>query len=216
MKVITVAATKGGVGKTTITSGLAVQIAKEETVAMIDTDPQKSLELWYSLRKNTENMALIKNVDDLEAAKKMLAEEGADWLLIDTAPSNIKNLIPAIQASDFVLIPTKAGAFDVTAIDPVIELCHQNRKDHVIVINMAYGEENGIPDDMVAGTAKHLRKHSGQVLENVIENRKEYASASFSGQSAPEITTNGKSADEMEALWLSVKKLARRFEAVEE
>ena len=47
MHTLTLAASKGGVGKTTLTSALAVEAAKKLHVGLYDLDPQQSLARWH-------------------------------------------------------------------------------------------------------------------------------------------------------------------------
>ena len=51
MRVVVLAAVKGGVGKTTLASCLAVRAAEEsKRVALVDLDPQESLVGWWERR----------------------------------------------------------------------------------------------------------------------------------------------------------------------
>src|SRR5256885_9281856 len=53
MNVITLASRKGGAGKSTLTAQLAAQAhALGKRTLIIDADPQGSLSLWHSLRKD--------------------------------------------------------------------------------------------------------------------------------------------------------------------
>ncbi|GAE49051.1 cobyrinic acid ac-diamide synthase [Xanthomonas arboricola pv. pruni str. MAFF 311562] len=47
MQIIVIAAQKGGAGKTTLALHLAVEYQRAgKSVALIDTDPQRSAEMW--------------------------------------------------------------------------------------------------------------------------------------------------------------------------
>ena len=48
--VITVAQQKGGSGKTTLATNLATALASSRRVAILDIDPQRSLQRWNALR----------------------------------------------------------------------------------------------------------------------------------------------------------------------
>jgi chromosome partitioning protein len=59
MRVVTLAGTKGGIGKTTLCSALAVRAAEDrDKVALIDLDPQESLTSWWTRRGKTKNPKL--------------------------------------------------------------------------------------------------------------------------------------------------------------
>jgi len=53
-KIINVAQQKGGAGKTTVATHLAVAWAQKKgrTVAVLDVDPQGSLTVWYEAREH--------------------------------------------------------------------------------------------------------------------------------------------------------------------
>ena len=63
MNVLAVVSTKGGVGKTTLASALAVRAAKEsKRVAMVDLDPQGSLAAWWKRRGGSENPKIFAHI----------------------------------------------------------------------------------------------------------------------------------------------------------
>ena len=90
MRVIVVGSAKGGVGKTTITANLAVEAERQGmSVAIADLDPIRSLSNWHRLRRSQNQGASPCLIDDVETpyeAMEKAAEQGADWLLIDTPP----------------------------------------------------------------------------------------------------------------------------------
>ena len=59
-RVVTLAGTKGGTGKTTLASALAVRAAEDSPkVALIDLDPLASLSSWSTRRGKTKNPKLL-------------------------------------------------------------------------------------------------------------------------------------------------------------
>jgi chromosome partitioning protein len=118
---IAVASTKGGSGKSTITTALAVQAAKEGPGCIGRLGAAKLAEpLVDDARKAGR--------DDIEpaAALRSLAGE-CDWLFLDTAPAMMDQVESAVQAADFVLIPVLASAFDLVAVRPGVALCDDHR-----------------------------------------------------------------------------------------
>ena len=137
LRVITLASTKGGTGKTTISSALAVRAAEEsKRVALLDLDPQESLASWWTRRGRTKNPKLFE-VDATTEAVELLISEGWEWVFVDTAPAKIELIEPGIAVADFVLIPVRPSAFDIEQAAICVELCESHGKAHAFVLNHA-------------------------------------------------------------------------------
>jgi chromosome partitioning protein len=206
MHTIALAASKGGVGKTTLCAALAVRAAEESgRVGLIDLDPQKSLGRWWELRNEPINPRWFQNVDDVDHALEVLEENGYEWVFIDTPPGLIGVIESAIVAADFVLCPTRASAIDVEAVDPVLEFCQQHGKPLRFILNAAE------PRWGLTGRSVAYLQHEGKVLKPWITYRHTYIAAMTVGQSGAELVHNGKrdtkARDEIAELWLAVKKL---------
>ena len=129
--------TKGGVGKTTICSALAVRAAEEsQRVALLDLDPQESLASWWTRRGKTKNPKLFE-VDATTEAIELLLSEGWEWVFIDTGPAKIELIEPGIAVADLVLIPIRPSAFDIEQAAITVELCETHGKPHAFVLNHA-------------------------------------------------------------------------------
>lgn len=113
-KIITLAHQKGGVGKSTLAINLALCFQDQLSVALVDTDLQGSL---YHIREDFPDLAII-GVDKLTDIRKL----DYDLIIIDTPPYLSNRLTELFLHSDFILVPTKAGFFDVMAIRATIAL----------------------------------------------------------------------------------------------
>ncbi|NCD67851.1 ParA family protein [Mucilaginibacter agri] len=113
-KIITVAHQKGGVGKSTLAMNLAVCFQDQLKVALVDTDLQGSL---FQIKEELPNLAVLCN-DELQEIKQL----DYDLIIVDTPPYLSNKLPELFSLSDFILIPTKAGFFDVMAIRSTIAL----------------------------------------------------------------------------------------------
>lgn len=121
MNIIVIAHQKGGVGKSTIAFLLATTLTKSGLkVALMDTDLQGSL---TSLNLMADGLNLIEFNEDFNNLKHM----DYDIIIVDTPPYLSNNLIPLFNQSDFVLVPTKPGFFDMMAIKGTIELIKQSK-----------------------------------------------------------------------------------------
>lgn len=134
MKIITVAHQKGGVGKTTLVLNLAACFAQGLSVGVLDTD------LQGSLSGIKDELGVITFVP-FNGQVKDLTEQPFDILIIDTPPYLSDQLSDLFAISDFVLVPSKVGFFDVMAIKATIELLKQAEQKrpllkYGVVLNM--------------------------------------------------------------------------------
>ena len=202
MRVIVLAATKGGVGKTTLASALAVAAAGEKKmVGMLDLDPQQSLAMWWARRGSVDNPKVYAGVDTVSEAVEILEGHGVDYLFIDTGPGILRNLEPSIKAADLVVIPVKASAFDLQAIDPVLEVAGESSKAYLMVLN----ECDTRSKKMTESAAEFLESGGHKVATQRIMQRTAYRAAATAGKSGPEVERDSQCSDEISALWKQVK-----------
>lgn len=113
-KIITIAHQKGGVGKSTLALNLALCFKDQLSVALMDSDLQGSL---YHAREDFPDLEIL-------AAEKVsdIPKLNYDLIIIDTPPYLSNKLTDLFLISNFVLVPTKAGFFDVMAIRATLAL----------------------------------------------------------------------------------------------
>jgi chromosome partitioning protein len=204
-RTITVAASKGGVGKSTVAAALAAQAAAEGArVALIDTDPQGSLQRWWELRGKPASPALVTGVERIAEAVELLTEDGWEWIIIDTPPALIETIEEGIAVADLVIVPVRASALDVEAIGPVVDLCRMHERPFVFVINAAE------PRWRLTATAADFLAGDGPVLPEMLSYRQAYIAAMTLGKTGPEVERDGKSKDEVAALWRAIKTRVRQ------
>ncbi len=131
MKAILVANSKGGSGKTTLSTNIAGYLARRgQRVAILDLDRQKSATQWLANRP-----------PHLPAIELMHAEteRGAqlDSIVIDS-PAGLhgKNLEHALRLVHKVIVPIAPSAFDIQASRDFLEVLHQEkivRKGHIFI-----------------------------------------------------------------------------------
>ena len=172
-KIITIAHQKGGVGKSTLAINLALCFQNQLSVALVDTDLQGSL---YHIREDFPDLAII-GVDRLQDVQQL----AYDLIIIDTPPY-ISNRLPEIFLySDFILVPTKAGFFDVMAIRSTLALIREAQQKAPllkagIVLNMVK-PRSGITQDV----ANLLQSMGTPLLQTKVHDRVSIARSSITG-----------------------------------
>lgn len=115
--IITFAALKGGVGKTTCSVYLAAALKKHGTVQLIDTDPQRSLTMWA--QEAGGDFPPTQTI--LQRPVTRADAEGFDFTVIDTPPGNPDAINAAIAAADLVFAPTRPSHLDARHTAKFIE-----------------------------------------------------------------------------------------------
>ena len=154
-KVILLGHQKGGVGKSNTAVNLAVAISKEEfksetdRILLIDADPQATLYRWSQRRdenNNVNSFPCIRLDGNITAQIKREAEK-YDFVIIDAAGRDSREMRSAMLACDIMLMPTKASRADLELLEHMAETVETardyNHNLHVCVfINMAPTNSN--------------------------------------------------------------------------
>ncbi len=215
MHVIGILNTKGGCGKTTLTTCLAVRAVgpvgtrldkAEAQVAVVDLDPQSSYSDWYARRGSPDNPALLTGEDRAsDAVEALRLNSPYDYVFVDGPTNALLITEDAIKASTFVIIPIKASGLDMSASQDCISLCQELKTPFLVVIN-----DKGQHDTKLVEEAVKLLRQSWKVpvAETVISHRVAYINAITTGKTGPE--KDKTVAEEIDDLWAEVKPAVRK------
>ena len=206
MQTITIAARKGGVGKTTLATHLSVIAAgPKRPVLLFDTDPQRSLKWWWDLREG-DTPALVE-CEARELAKILPAaeQEGVAWAIVDTPPHAENSIAEAMRVADLVLVPTRPGPFDLAAVATTLDLAQRVGKVPLAVINHAPPRTGTGEPAIVAEARETLVRMGPIVAEAVISQRVAMSHAVIGGQTVNEYEPDGRAAAEVQALWVELQ-----------
>ncbi|WPU94832.1 ParA family protein [Mucilaginibacter sabulilitoris] len=145
-KIITIAHQKGGVGKSTIALNLALCFQDQLKVALVDSDLQGSI---YHVKEEFPGLDifLAEKITDIPKLEHEL-------IIVDTPPYLSNKLSDLFMISDYVLIPTKAGFFDVMAIRATLAL-----------VKFAQAKKA----DLKAGIVLNMVKHRSGITKDVYD-----------------------------------------------
>lgn len=172
-KIISVAHQKGGVGKSTLALNLATCFQEQLNVALVDIDLQGSL---TDLKEDFPKLNIICE-DQFNQIQKL----DYDLIIVDTPPYLSNRLPELFLISDYVLVPTKAGFFDVMAIRSTLQLIGEAQKKHKdlksgIVMNMIK-HRSGITSEV----QELLKSFTTPVLTTMIHDRVSFARSPITG-----------------------------------
>lgn len=201
MKVVTVISQKGGVGKTTIATALAVAAELAgKSVALFDLDPQASACFWSDRRKafgkgDTPPVRDI-NFNRLAHYLDAMRQGGADLVILDCPPVHREIADAAIGPADMVLIPTRAEMLDIRAMAQTVKLAQQAGKRPAVVLTFCPPTGGEIEQ-----ARQLITKAGADVVPVEIGARKAISRAQQEGQTAQETEPSSKAAEELKRLY---------------
>ena len=214
MRVIAVMSQKGGVGKTTIATAIAVaaELSGRRT-AIFDLDPQGSAAFWKDTREAEAPAVVAIPPVRLSHMLKAAAEAGTELVVIDAPPVAKDIAFLAAEVADFILIPTKPAVLDVMAATETLKLIRRATeppKPSAVVMTFCPVQGKEVPDTEAA-----IRQMGAELAPVRIHNRVAYSRAQQTGLTALEFEPNGKAADEIKRLYkfMCMRVFAHELEA---
>jgi chromosome partitioning protein len=197
MKIVAIISQKGGAGKTTLAVHLAAAAAAAgHSTAIIDLDPQATAASWSDRRTAEAPEVISGQATRLPALVNAARQNGANFLVLDTAPNADQVVSLAARAADLVLIPCRAAAFDLEAIETTLMLAKAAMKPAYVVLN-AVPPRSGIGKEAADG----LASKGVAVAPQQITHRAAFAHGVIDGRTAQEFEPHGKAAEEVAALY---------------
>ncbi len=197
MKTVAVISQKGGVGKTTLATALAVAAGESgRQAAVFDLDPQASATFWYDTREASSPAVASIQPARLEHMLAAAHESGCDLAIIDTPPFAKDNAFEAAEHADFILIPSRPAVFDAKAVVKTLAVVRTYGKPFAVVLTFCqpFGTE-------AADAAEAVTNLGAELCPVRIGNRIAYSRAQQTGLAAQEIDPGGKAAEEIKQLY---------------
>lgn len=135
MAVISLVTQKGGCGKTTLVTCLAV-VAQHmgRHVMILDADPQATASQWWESREEKMPALLQVRGEEMTRAVPVAQEQGFDLILIDTPARAEPINAAAAQVADFCLIPCQPSLADMRAQAPTVHTLLRLEKHGAFVL----------------------------------------------------------------------------------
>jgi chromosome partitioning protein len=201
MRTIAFVSQKGGSGKSTIASSLAVAAHEgHEKVCVIDMDPQGSLMNWARTRAASDIEVLSSGAAGLSALLASLERRGATLALLDTPDAEGAASLAAMQAADLNIVPSRPSLFDLWASARTRAALAEVGAKFVFLLNQCPPAQQAA---RVQDGAEALEEMGG-LISPLILARVDYQEAARHGRGVTELNPMGAAAQEMRGLWQSI------------
>jgi len=197
LRVLALASQKGGSGKTTLSGHLAVQAQRAGAgpVVLIDIDPQGSLADWWNEREAEYPAFAQTTVARLANDLAILRQQGFKLAVIDTPPAITMAIQSVIGVAELIVVPTRPSPHDLRAVGATVDLCERAGKPLIFVVNAA------TPKAKITSEAAVALSQHGTVAPITLHHRTDYAASMIDGRTVMEVEPDGRSAQEVIALW---------------
>ena len=204
MPIITIANQKGGVGKTTLATNLAVVLANKGSVVLVDADDQQSAVKWND-RRSENKIPTEHHTGDL---KKVLLnlQKKYDYVVLDVAGRDSLEYRSALQVADTLIVPTQPSQSDFDCIPFVFQMYNTYLEENpklkpYLVINKAPANTKSTEVAEAVAVLKDVPDF--KILNTIIRDRKQWRDASANGLSVAEMGSS-KAKDELNSFILEI------------
>ena len=207
MHVVGLISRKGGSGKTTLATTLAV-LAEQAGLRtlLVDLDPQGSSAAWWKARDAQTPPLVETKPARLKEILEGAEGEAYDLVVVDARPSVERDVAHVASLADLVLVPTRPAVFDLRAILGTLDIVRETATRTLIVLN-ACPPPRGAGEASVVVDARHALAAFGvPVAPIAIVNRSAFPAAALAGLAVNELEPDGKAAKETRALWRATEK----------
>lgn len=218
MRTIAVIALKGGSGKTTVATHLALAAHLRGFKALVaDIDPQQSAVEVLSARERDGPQYVATSGPHLYAAQLAAIRTDVDAMVIDTAAGAVEDLGHAIVLADLCLLVVRPTLLDIAAAVRTANLVQRLKKPAVVVLNQAPAARDGVEPQTVQRAMRALKVMRLAQAPTILRSRAIYQTALETGRSAEE-RGDMAATREIAQLWAFVERLvlAKRKETLPE
>jgi chromosome partitioning protein len=197
MAVIALVTQKGGCGKTTLATCVAVTATQAgRRVIILDTDPQGTASQWWESREADSPALLAVQGHEIDMAVASVASRGYDLVVIDTPARAEPVNAAAAGAADFCVVPCQPSLADMRAQSPTVHSVQRLDKRGAFVLTRCPPRGSRVKE-----AARGLAIFGLPVATVTVGNRAAYADAYGLGLGVTEYEPEGKAATEIVALW---------------
>lgn len=205
MRTVAVIALKGGSGKTTVATHLALAAhLRGVDTQVIDIDPQRSAENILSSRDQPGPECVIAAGVTLMAAQFAALGLHKRLAIIDTPAGAVEDVSEAIVLADFTVLVVRPTLIDLSGLARSLLMVRRLGKPSTVVMNQAPFARENIEPPLVKRALRGLDYMKAPVAPVILRARSIYQTALETGRSVEE-STDVAAAKEVAALWAFVE-----------
>lgn len=201
LRTMAIVALKGGSGKTTIATHLAIAAhLRGFDTLVVDTDVQRSSSEVLGAREGPGPACVAVSGARLLATQIEASTLRKDLLIIDTPAGALEDVSEAIVLSDLAVMVVRPTLLDIAALARTVGIVRRLKKPSVVVVNQAPTARNGIEPPLMQRALRALNYMKLPVAPTIVRARAVYQTALETGRSAEEMG-DAAAAREIAALW---------------
>ncbi|MEM7351497.1 MAG: ParA family partition ATPase [Acidobacteriota bacterium] len=205
-RILAVANSKGGVGKSTLATNLTVEAACAGLrVLLVDTDPQASSTVFAATRDESRPaFRIIQMSQPILHREIPQLSEPYDLVVIDTGARENKTFRSALAAADHVLVPVTPSAYDIWASEDVFTIIDELSATKDLAVRVVLNQvitRTKVAREALEALEELTDDQGATLLETRIHSRVAWKMASGKGLSVTELEPSSRAADELRALW---------------
>ena len=201
MRTISVIALKGGSGKTTIATHLALAAHLRGVDALVvDLDPQHSASDVLSARDEAGPACVRSTGAKLMSAQFAATGLHKELMIVDTPAGSLEDVGEALVLSDYAVMVVRPTLLDIAGLVRTYQMVRRLKKPSTVVVSQAPVARESNEAPLVKRALRGLEYMQAPLAPVIVRNRAIYQTALETGRSAEEMGDRA-AAKEIAALW---------------
>lgn len=195
---------KGGVGKSTLATNLAVELK----AVIIDLDSQKSSVIWAKQRAaEGYGEVTVEWVKDIGKLTETLKKHEGKTIIIDSGGYDSELMRVAIAAADIVITPVAPSPIEVVGLQNYQRILREISKEQIYKTNVIINNADGRSQGGIEEVRRYVEQQPTylSLMNTVICTRIDYKKAYGVGAAVTEYNPTGKAAAEIIELCNEIK-----------